>query len=71
MTYTVVVTREADGRYTAFVPALNDVASFGDTLPQALQMVEEAVSAYLETVRAHGWPVAAEDPAGGERHGEH
>jgi len=60
MTYTVVVIREADGRYTAFAPALNDVASFGDTLPEALLMVEEAISAYVETLQRRGWQVPAD-----------
>ena len=62
MTYTVVVMREEDGRYTAFAPALNDCASFGDTLPEALQMVEEAISLYVETLREQGWPVPPDDP---------
>jgi len=62
MIYTVVVIREDDGRYTAFVPALNDVASFGDTLPEALQMVEEAISLYLETLREQNWPLPPDSP---------
>ncbi|HPO07066.1 MAG TPA: type II toxin-antitoxin system HicB family antitoxin, partial [bacterium] len=52
--YTVVVSREEDGRYSACIPALNDVASFGDTLPEALRMVEEAATLYLETIRDMG-----------------
>jgi len=63
MTYTVVVTREEDGRYTAVVPALRDCASFGDTLPEALQNVEEAISLYVETLRDHGWPIPEDTPA--------
>ena len=39
MTYTVVVSREEDGRYSVVVPALNSLATFGDTMPQALRMV--------------------------------
>jgi predicted RNase H-like HicB family nuclease len=62
MTYTVVVVREPDGRYTASAPALNDVASFGDTLPEALLMAEEAISAYVDTLRRRGWPVPADNP---------
>jgi len=62
MTYTVVVIREEDGRYTAFIPALNDVASFGDTLPEALQMVEEAAALYLDTLREQKWPIPADSP---------
>jgi len=62
MTYTVVVIREEDCRYTAFIPALNDVASFGDSLPEALQMVENAATLYLETLRDHGWPIPQDHP---------
>jgi len=53
-TYTVVVTREPDGRYTVTVPALDDCASFGDTLPEALNMIQEAILAYLDGLRALG-----------------
>jgi predicted RNase H-like HicB family nuclease len=61
-TFVVVVIREADGRYTAFAPALQDCASIGDTLPTALQMVEEAIGLYLSTLEAKGWPVPEDDP---------
>jgi predicted RNase H-like HicB family nuclease len=57
MIYTVVVIRESDGRYTAFVPSLNSVASFGNTVPEALQMVGEAATLYLETLRDRNWPI--------------
>jgi antitoxin HicB len=52
--YTVVVTREQDGRYTVRVPALDDCASFGDTLPEALTMVQEAILAYIDGLHALG-----------------
>jgi predicted RNase H-like HicB family nuclease len=61
MIYTVVVIRESDGRYTAFVPSLNDVASFGNTVPEALQMVGEAATLYLETLRDQNWPIPPDD----------
>ena len=53
-TYTVVVTRDPDGRYTVTVPALDDCASFGDTLPEALSMIQEAILAYLDGLRVLG-----------------
>jgi predicted RNase H-like HicB family nuclease len=61
-TYTVVVKQEADGRYVAVAPALRDCGSFGDTLPEALQMAEEAISLYLEGLREHGWEVPPDNP---------
>ncbi len=62
LTYTVVLIREEDGRYTAFAPALNDCASFGHSLPEALRNVEEAMALYVETLRDKGWPVPADNP---------
>lgn len=60
--YTVIVTREPDGHYSGYAPALEDCGSFGDTLPEALQMTEEAIRLYLECRRELGWPIAPDDP---------
>ena len=54
MTYTVVVKRATDGRYAVSVPALNGLATEGNTLPHALRMAEEAISAYLEGLHVVG-----------------
>jgi predicted RNase H-like HicB family nuclease len=48
LTYTVVIKRAKDGRYAVSVPALNGLATEGDSLPHALRMAEEAILAYLE-----------------------
>jgi len=53
-TYTVIVKRAKDGRYGVSVPALNGLATEGDTLPHALRMAEEAILAYLEGLRLVG-----------------
>ena len=57
-TYTVVLRREADGRYSVSVPALPGCHTWGETLPQALHMVEEAIQGYLELLDEDGqsWP---------------
>jgi antitoxin HicB len=60
--YTVVVTREKDGRYVVCAPALNDCGSYGDTLPEALQHAEVAIALYLDGQRRHGWPIPPDDP---------
>jgi predicted RNase H-like HicB family nuclease len=54
MTYTVVIVRAHDGRYLVSVPALDDLATFGDDLPEALRMAEEAILAYLEGLAVVG-----------------
>ena len=57
MTYTVVMLREKDGRYSAIVPALPGCATWGETLPEALKMVEEAMLAYRDGLDALGEPM--------------
>ena len=57
MTYTVVLTREPDGRYDVEVPALKGCHTFGDTLPEALQMAERAILLFTESLRDRGLPV--------------
>jgi predicted RNase H-like HicB family nuclease len=58
----VVVTREKDGRYSGCAPALDGCGSFGDTLPECLQMTEEAIRLCIDCRRELGWPVAPDDP---------
>ena len=57
LTYTVVVVREKDGRYSVVVPALPGCATWGQTLPQALHMAEEAILAYIDGLESLGRPV--------------
>jgi predicted RNase H-like HicB family nuclease len=57
--YTVVVEQDEDGGFVASCPALNHVASQGETLEEALANVREAMEVYIETLREHGDPVPA------------
>ena len=59
--YTVMLEREDDGGFHAFVPALRGCHTQGDTEKEALENVEEAISAYLESLKAHGQPIPTED----------
>jgi antitoxin HicB len=54
LTYTVVVIREDDEGYSVSVPALKGCHTCGDTLPEALWMVNDAIRLYLESIRADG-----------------
>ena len=56
-TYTVVLLHEQDGRYSVSVPALPGCHTWGDTIPEALRMVEEAIECHLEVLNKHGDPV--------------
>ena len=54
LTYKVVVLREKDGRYSVIVPALPGCATWGDDLPEALRMGEEAILGYMDAVEFLG-----------------
>lgn len=57
MHYTIVMYREPDGSYSVSVPALKGCHTCGDTIAQAIQMAEEAISLFVESLQARGLPV--------------
>ena len=59
--YTVILEREGDGGFHAFVPALRGCHTQGRTEQETLRNAEEAISLYLESLKAHGDPIPAED----------
>ena len=60
MRYTVILEREDDGGYHAFAPALKGCHSQGDTLEEARANIQEAMEAYLESLKAEGEPAPVE-----------
>lgn len=44
----IVLEQSADGGYTVYVPALPGCISEGNTKPQALRNIKEAIRLYLE-----------------------
>lgn len=52
MKYTVILEREDDGGYHAFVPALHGCHSQGETLEEAVANIREAMEVYVESLRA-------------------
>ena len=57
MKYTVVLDRESDGGFVAYVPALPGCVSQGPTRQEALTNVREAIGGYLESLRDRGDPI--------------
>jgi len=57
MQYTIVVYREHDGSYSVMVPALKGCHTCGDTLPEAIQMAEEAITGYIECLQNRNLPI--------------
>ena len=61
MRYIVILEREEDGGYHAFVPALHGCHSQGDTLAEAEEHIREAMEVYIESLKASGEPLPEED----------
>jgi len=57
MQYTIVVYREPDGSYSVMVPALKGCHTCGDTLPEAIQMAEEAITGYIACLQNRDLPI--------------
>ena len=62
MKYTIVLLADAKKGYTVVVPALPGCVSEGDTVEEALDMVAEAISLYLESAQQHSEEIPVELP---------
>jgi len=45
---------EPEGGYTVIVPSLPGCITYGDTVDKAVSMAEDAIRAYLESMKKHG-----------------
>ena len=57
MKYVVVVEKADDESFSAYVPDLPGCVTCGDTIEEVQTLIQEAVTAHLESLRAHGEPV--------------
>jgi predicted RNase H-like HicB family nuclease len=57
MKYRVLIEQDEDGVFVVEVPALPGCISQGKTREEALTNIQEAIAAYLESLKAHGEPV--------------
>ena len=57
MKYRVIIEQDEDGVFVVDVPALPGCISQGKTREEALANIQEAIAAYLESLKAHGEPV--------------
>jgi predicted RNase H-like HicB family nuclease len=65
--YTVIFEPAEEGGYCVFVPALNGLATQGETLEEAREMAREAIEGYLETLKDKEIDATIEDlPTQGE-----
>ena len=52
--FRIVLRPEPEGGYTVLVPSLPGCITYGDTVDNAIKMAEEAIFAYLESMKKHG-----------------
>jgi len=57
--FTVVIEREPEGGFSAWVPDLPGCASQGETHTETLANIREAIACHLEGLRADGLPIPA------------
>jgi antitoxin HicB len=58
--YTVLMTPQSDGGYTAFVPSLPGCVTEGPSFDEALAFAGEAAAGWIETAAAHGMEIPTE-----------
>jgi antitoxin HicB len=56
-TYRIVLRKEPEGAYTAFVPSLPGCITWGETVEHALEMVKDAIEGYIAVLKEEGEPV--------------
>jgi antitoxin HicB len=57
MRFRVVIERDEDGVFVIEVPSLPGCISQGRTRDDALLNIREAITGYLESLKAHGDPI--------------
>ena len=57
MKYRVLIEQDEDGIFVAEVPALPGCISEGNTRIEVLRNIQEAITAYLESLKAHNEPI--------------
>ena len=58
--YTVLFEPAEEGGYVVRCPALPGLVTEGDTLEEARAMADDAIRAYLESLRKDGLPIPAD-----------
>ena len=57
MKYRVVIQQDEDGMFVAEVPSLPGCVSQGKTRKEAVMNIQEAMEAYLESLKKHNEPI--------------
>ena len=54
LSYKILLRSEPEGGYTVTVPSLPGCVTYGETLDESIPMANEAISLYLDSLKAHG-----------------
>lgn len=54
LTFRIVLRPEPEGGFTVSVPSLPGCITHGDTIDDALRMAEDAIRAYIASMKKHG-----------------
>jgi predicted RNase H-like HicB family nuclease len=57
MKYRVIIEQDEDGIFVAEVPSLPGCISQGKTRVEALKNIQEAIEAYIKSLKAHNEPI--------------
>ena len=58
--YKILLLSEPEGGYTVTVPSLSGCVTYGDTLDESIAMAKEAISLYVDSLKAHGEEIPSE-----------
>ncbi len=62
-TYNVIYTPEPEGGFTAIVPTLPGCVTYGKSLPEAKEMITDAISGYIASLHKHNEPIPSDESA--------
>jgi len=57
MKYRVIIEQDEDGVFVAKVPAMPGCISQGASRTEAMKNIQQAIEAYLESLKAHDEPI--------------
>lgn len=61
LNYNIVLQPEKEGGFTVLVPSLPGCISYGKTISEAKKMAEDAIGAYITSIRKHNEPIPSDN----------
>ena len=61
LSYRILLRKEPEGGYTVIVPSLPGCITYGDSIPEAIEMAKEAIEVYIESLKAHNEKIPTEE----------